>query len=257
MDLGSGIELIHGDCLEEMKHIPDGSVDCIITSPPYNVGIKYNSYFDKIGYCDYIKFIEIFIYNCIHKLSPDGRVCINIGDAKNGSISTHSDFIQILKKYGLIPITTIVWNKNTTSNRCAWGSYLSAKSPSFPRGYEFILIFGKTKSKLSNGTSTITKEEWKEYSNGLWTFAPENKQKEIGHPAMFPIELPTRLIKMLTYKDDIILDPFSGSMTTAIAAINTGRKCICIEKDDKYFKIGSERVINHLRETQSQLWQAK
>lgn len=257
MDLGSGIKLIHGDCLEEMKHIPDGSVDCIITSPPYNVGIKYNSYFDKIDYCDYIKFIEIFIDSYFHKLSPDGRICINIGDAKNGSIPTHSDFIQILKKYRFIPITTIIWNKNTTSNRCAWGSYLSAKSPSFPRGYEFILIFGKTKSKLSNGTSTITKEEWKEYSNGLWTFAPENKQKEIGHPAMFPIELPTRLIKMLTYKDDIILDPFSGSMTTAIAAINTGRRCICIEKDDNYFKIGSERVINHLRKTQSQLWQAK
>ena len=161
---------------------------------------------------------------------------------------THSDFIFLLREVGFKPITTIIWNKNNTSNRCAWGSYLSAKSPSFPRSFEYILIFGKTDSLQRDGETTVTKSEWREYTNGLWTFAPERNQKRIGHPAMFPLELPSRLIKMLTYKVDIILDPFMGSGTTAIAAIRTKRNFIGFELQKEYFDMAEKRIKDERRQ---------
>ena len=128
------------------------------------------------------------------------------------------------------------------SNRTAWGSYLSASSPSFPRGFEYILVFGKTSKLKDKGESTVSKEEFIEYSNGLWSFAPERKQKEYKHPAMFPVEMPLRLIKMLTYKDAIVLDPFSGAGTTGVACMLTGRSYIGIEKEPEYQKIAVKRM---------------
>lgn len=244
------IKLINDDCLIAMKELSNGSVHCVITSPPYNVDLGNNKYKkdgysthnDNMPYDEYLDWMTEIFKECYRVLSNDGRMCVNIGDGKNGKIPTHSDFIQIMKSIGFMPMTTIIWNKNNTSNRCAWGSYLSAKAPSFPRPFEYILVFQKSNGLERIGESTITKDEWKEYSNGLWSFAPEMKQKKIGHPAMFPIELPTRLIKMLSYKHDVILDPFMGVGTTAIACLNNDRKFIGIEIDDKYIEIAKERI---------------
>lgn len=254
------MKLIYGDCLEKMRKIRN--VHIIITSPPYNVNLGknkfkkdgYKSYEDNLPYNDYLLFMENFFvlsYNC---LVEDGRIAINIGDGKNGSVPTHADFISILRKVGFLPITTIIWNKNNTSNRCAWGSYMSAKSPSFPRGYEYIIVFGKTKSLQRDGESTMTKKEWIDYSNGLWTFPPENRQKEWGHPAMFPIELPLRIIKMLSYKGDIILDPFMGTGSTGVACVNTNRDFIGIELNEEYFKIAEKRINDAIIERESKLF---
>lgn len=244
------IKLINNDCLIAMKELSNGSFHCVITSPPYNVDLGNNKYKkdgysthnDNMPYDDYLDWMKEVFKECYRVLSNDGRMCVNIGDGKNGKIPTHSDFIQIMKSIGFMPMTTIIWNKNNTSNRCAWGSYLSAKAPSFPRPFEYILVFQKSNGLERIGESTITKDEWKEYSNGLWSFAPEMKQKKIGHPAMFPLELPTRLIKMLTYKHDVILDPFMGVGTTAIACLNNDRKFIGIEIDDKYIEIAKKRI---------------
>jgi site-specific DNA-methyltransferase (adenine-specific) len=98
---------------------------------------------------------------------------------------------------------------------------------------------------LKNGVSTITKDEWVEFTNGLWTFAPEKEQKKIGHPAMFPVELPYRLIKMLTYEGDVILDPFMGVATTGVACLKTDRNFIGIEIDKNYCLIGETRLNNY------------
>lgn len=251
------MKLINADCLLLLKTMKEGSAHCVITSPPYNVDLGNNKYKkegyashnDNMPYEEYLLLMEEIFRECYKVLSEDGRICINIGDGKNGKIPTHSDFIQILTKVGFHPMTTIIWNKNNTSNRCAWGSYLSAKAPSFPRPFEYILVFQKSNGLVRVGESTITKDEWKEYSNGLWSFAPEMKQKQIGHPAMFPVELPMRLIKMLTYKGDTILDPFMGSGTTGVACIKTDRHFIGIEKDESYFRIANKRI----NETNQQL----
>ncbi len=242
------IKLIHGDCLE---HLPTTrGVNLIVTSPPYNVDLGnnkynkngYNLYEDNKPYAEYLEFMRCVFQECYKSLAEDGRIAINIGDAKNGSIPTHSDFIHILSEVGFIPMTTIIWNKNNTSNRCAWGSYLSAKAPSFPRGFEYVLVFQKTKGLSRVGESTITKEEWVEYTNGLWTIAPERKQKEYGHPAMFPVELCDRLIKMLSYKGDLVLDPFCGVGTAGVSAITNGRDFIGIELSEDYLKVAEKRI---------------
>jgi len=236
--------LYTGDCIEKLREIVETGerANIIITSPPYNVNLGNNKYKkegylstdDNLPYEEYLNWMREVFTECYNVLTEDGRICINIGDGKNGAIPTHSDFIQICKEIGFIPLTTIIWNKNTMSSRTAWGSFMKASAPSFPRGFEYIIILSKTPKLLNNGESTMTKEEFIEYSNGLWTFAPEKKQKEYGHPAMFPVELPLRLIKMLTYKGAIVLDPFSGAATTGVAAIRTGRKYIGIEKEQVY-----------------------
>lgn len=256
------MKLIHGDCLVEMKNIPDKGVNLVITSPPYNVDLGnnkykkegYKGYNDNLPYPKYLEFMRDTLTLCYSLLTEDGRIAINVGDGKNGAITTHSDIIQMAKDVGFLPITTIVWNKNNTSNRCAWGSYLSAKSPSFPRGFEYILVFSKSKSLTRQGESTISKKEWIEYTNGLWTFAPEKDQKKIGHPAMFPVELPKRLIKMLSYKGDVIMDPFMGTGTTGVACVNTNRNFIGIELNEEYFKIAERRINEAIVEKESKLF---
>lgn len=246
----SDYKIICGDSLKELKNISNETVNCVITSPPYNVDLGNNKYKkdgyrihnDNMPYNEYLSWMKDIFTECFRVLSKDGRFCINIGDAKNGKITTHSDFIQICKEIGFMPLSTIIWNKNNTSNRCAWGSYMSAKAPSFPRSFEYILVFSKTPGLERNGNTTITKDEWIEYTNGLWTFAPEKEQKKIGHPAMFPVELPLRLIKMLTYENDVVLDPFMGVATTGVACLKTNRKFIGIEIDNNYCEIGKKRL---------------
>ncbi len=240
-------KIYNEDCLEGMKNIDNNYVDCIITSPPYNVGLAYDGYNDNREYNEYLSFMGDVFKESYRLLCDGGRMCINIGDGKNGSISTHSDFIQICKNIGFNVMTTIVWNKNTTSNRTSWGSFMSPSCPSFPRGFEYILIFSKGKKLQKTGVSTITKENFIKWSNGLWVFAPESLKK-IGHPAAFPLELPMRCIEMLTYKDAVVLDSFMGSGTTAIACIKGNRHFIGFELNMKYCEIACKRI----KEVQSQ-----
>jgi site-specific DNA-methyltransferase (adenine-specific) len=242
------------DCLNGLRKMDDNTIDLVVTSPPYNVDLgnnkynknPYNLYNDNKEHQEYISWLKEIFSLVYLKLKSGGRVCINIGDSKNGAIPTHSDVIQMMCDIGYIPMTNIIWNKNTTSNRASFGSYLSPSCPSFPRGFEFILVFAKENKKLQyKGETDLTKEEFVEWTNGLWTFAPETRQKKIGHPAMFPEELPKRLIKMFSWKGALVVDPFMGSGTTAIACINTNRNYIGFELDTDYFNIATERIENH------------
>jgi site-specific DNA-methyltransferase (adenine-specific) len=247
-------EIYNMDCLNGLRKMDDNTIDLVVTSPPYNVDLgnnkynknPYNLYNDNKEHQEYISWLKEIFSLVYLKLKSGGRVCINIGDSKNGAIPTHSDVIQMMCDIGYIPMTNIIWNKNTTSNRASFGSYLSPSCPSFPRGFEFILVFAKENKKLQyKGETDLTKEEFVEWTNGLWTFAPETRQKKIGHPAMFPEELPKRLIKMFSWKGALVVDPFMGSGTTAIACINTNRNYIGFELDTGYFNIATERIENH------------
>jgi len=229
------------DCLEGMRQLPDGQINCIITSPPYNVGLQYNEYVDNKPYDDYLKWIRDIFTESYRVLSVDGRMCVNVGDSKNGSIPTHSDFIQMAKEIGFHILTIIIWNKNNTSNRTAWGSFMSPSSPSFPRCFEYILVFKKSEKLIHTGNSTIEKKEFIDWSNGMWSFGCENLKK-LGHPAAFPIELPKRCIKLFTYENDIVLDPFMGSGTTCVSAVIENRKYIGFEINEDYFKIAKSRI---------------
>ena len=247
------IRIIQGDCLEVMDRlIEEGvKVDAIITSPPYNVDLgnnKYNKtpyslYKDNKEHWEYIAWLKDIFDKAKGVLVDGGRVAINIGDGKNGAIPTHSDIIQFMRDLGYIQMATIIWNKNQASPRTAWGSWLSPSSPSFPTPHEYILIFAKESKKLiTKGETDLTEDEFKSWAYGIWKIKPETNMKKVGHPAVYPIELPTRLIKMLSWKDATILDPFMGSGTTGVACINTNREFIGIELDTGYFNIAKQRI---------------
>lgn len=244
--------LYNDDCINVLSKIDNNSIDCVITSPPYNVDLgnnkynknKYNTYKDNKEHDEYILWLEKIFTIIYDKIVSGGRVCINIGDGKNGAIPTHSDIIQFMtKKIGYILISSIIWNKNQVGNRTAWGSFMSPSCPSYPCPFEYILIFGKDDKRLHHkGKSDITKEEFIKNAYALWNLSPEHKMKEIGHPAVFPVELPQRLIKMNTYMGDTVLDPFMGSGSTGVACVNTNRNFIGIEIDEKYYQIAQKRL---------------
>jgi len=243
-------KIIHGDCLKVIPTLDDSSIDLLVTSPPYNVDLgnnkfnkdSYNEYDDNRDFIKYIKWLHE-IFACLKpKMKDDGRLCINIGDQKNGQIPTHFHIVNFMIKCGYNPYTTIIWNKKHTSNRSAWGSWLSPSCPSFPTPFEYILVFyNKSKKKYEKGETDLTKKEFVDSSSALWEFPGEKKSKN-GHPAPFPLELPTRLIKQLTWVGDTVLDIFAGSGTTGQACQNLKRNYILIEDDELYIKMIEDRL---------------
>lgn len=239
------------DCFKGISYIDDAILDLVITSPPYNVDLGNNKYHktpytlynDNRDHKEYLSWLEEIFNTIIYpKLKTGGRVVINIGDGENGSIPTHSDIIQFMsKKY--IPMTTIVWNKHHCGSRTAWGSFCSPSSPSFPTQFEYILVFCKETKKLQYvGETDLSRDEFISWSNSLWDFSPQINQKEIGHPAMFPVELVKRCLKMFSYKGALVLDPFIGSGTTAVASIELNRKYIGFEISKEYVDIANKRI---------------
>ena len=141
-----------------------------------------------------------------------------------------------------LPMANIIWNKNHVGYRTPWGSWLSPSCPCFPKSFEYILIFTKETYKLqAKGETDLTKSEFIESGLALWNIAPETQMKRIGHPAMFPRELPYRLVKMLSWKDATVLDPFNGAGTTGLVCQQLGRKYIGVELSKKYCEISLNR----------------
>lgn len=243
-------KIIHGKCEDIIPTLEDDSIDLLITSPPYNVDLGnnkynkdgYNSYDDNKNFMEYILWMQSIFKSLKPKMKEDGRLCINIGDQKNGQIPTHFHVINFMIKCGYNPFSTIIWNKKHTSNRSAWGSWLSPSNPSFPTPFEYILIFyNESKKKLSRGETDLTKSEFVENSSALWEI-PGCKKVKNGHPCPFPLELPTRLIKQLTWVGDTVLDIFAGSGTTGEACKNLGRNYILIESDKEYIEMTEKRL---------------
>ena len=250
----NGIQTINEDFL--IVNIPENSVDLIVTSPPYNVGIQYNSHDDTISYEEYLKWTENWLKKALQLMKTDGRICLNIPLDKNkgGQQSVYADITTIAKKVGWKYHSTIIWNEGNISRRTAWGSWLSASAPYVIAPVETIVVLYKEKwRKIKKGQSDITKNEFIEWTNGLWTFSGESKKK-IGHPAPFPIELPKRCIKLFSYVDDTVLDPFLGSGSTVIAAYKLRRKAIGVEIDRKYFKLAIERISKECITLEGLLW---
>ncbi|MFW6281231.1 MAG: DNA-methyltransferase [bacterium] len=242
---------IYNNKVEEIIHqIKNNSIDLTITSPPYNVDLgnnknnknSYDIYNDNKNHKDYLHWLQCIFSAIYVKTKKGGRCAINIGDGKNGKIPTHSDIIQFMSDMGWMPMANILWNKNNVSSRTAWGSFQSPSCPSFPTPFEYILVFAKENIKLQyKGETDLTKKEFIEWTYSMWNITGESKKK-IGHPAPFPIEIPYRLIKMLSWKDALIFDPFLGSGTTAIASKKLNRRFIGSEMSEEYYKIIQKRL---------------
>jgi site-specific DNA-methyltransferase (adenine-specific) len=231
--------------LFDIQEIQDDSIDLIVTSPPYNVDIDYNSNDDTLDYGDYLDFSKRWLSRCFEWLKADGRFLLNIPLDKNkgGQQSVGADLTTLAKEVGFQYHSTIVWNEGNISRRTAWGSWMSASAPYVIAPVELIVVLYKENWKKTSGSreSDITRDEFMEWTNGLWTFNGESKKK-IGHPAPFPVQLPTRAIKLFSYVGDTVLDPFLGSGTTLVAALLNNRKGIGIDIDEDYCELAKTRI---------------
>jgi DNA modification methylase len=250
--------LILGDA-RKMSELTDQSVHLIITSPPYWQLKDYGSK-KQIGFHDtyqeYINNLNLVWNESFRVLHPGCRLCINIGDQFSRSvyygrykvIPIRTEIIRFCETIGLDYMGGIIWQKVTTTNTSG-GATIMGSFP-YPRNgilkidYEFILIFKKTGQapKVSNEikqASKLTTQDWNQYFNGHWYFKGERQQQ---HLAMFPLELPHRLIKMYSFIGDVVLDPFLGSGTTSLAAKNLGRNSVGYEIHAKYLPIIKKKM---------------
>lgn len=242
------ISLYENSVLDSLLLAPQ-SVDLIITSPPYNVGIEYNSNDDTHEYESYLAFCEKWLKNCYLWAKDGARFCLNIPLDKNkgGQQSVGADITTLAKKIGWKYHSTIVWNEGNISRRTAWGSWLSASAPYVIAPVELILVLYKGEwKKAQKGISSINKDEFMAWTNGLWSFNGESK-KRVGHPAPFPRELPKRCIKLFSFVGDVVCDPFNGSGTTMIESYLNKREFIGIEIDKEYCELAKNRFLQTIQ----------
>ena len=242
---GLGNRLINGDTLDSRALAP-GSVDLIVTSPPYNVGMDYDGSDDTISYDTYMEFSRDWLKNCYLWSKSKGRLCVNVSLDKNkqGKAPLTADITRAAMDVGWKYHATTIWNEGNISRRTAWGSWLSASAPHIIAPVETIIVLYKDEWRRGNqGTSTIARDDFMDWVGGVWTFPGESRRKRIGHEAPFPRELPKRCIQLLSFREDTILDPFSGSGTTMIEAISNGRKSIGIEISANDCQLSRERIL--------------
>ncbi|WP_296875982.1 site-specific DNA-methyltransferase [uncultured Methanobrevibacter sp.] len=230
---------------EVMDEIPDESIHLMITSPPYNVGKEYDS---DLSLDEYLSLLTIVFCEVHKKLVTGGRACINVANiGRKPYIPLHAMIIEIMLDLGFLMRGEIIWDKSASGGgSCAWGSWMSASNPVLRDYHEYILVFSKdsySKDKNQTKRDSIERDEFIEWTRSVWTF-PAVNAKKIGHPAPFPIELPHRLIKLYSYEGDVILDPFAGSGTTAIAAIQNNRNYICYDIKQEYVDLAKKRISN-------------
>lgn len=227
---------------ENMYELPDCSVHLMITSPPYNVTKEYDQ---NLTLQQYLFLIEGVMRETYRVLVNGGRACINIANVGRKPYIPLSDYInRIMVNIGYNFRGEIIWDKGASAGgSCAWGSWMSASNPSLRDVHEYILVFSKGDLKRSKGESTISSEDFMAWTKSIWKMNTESA-KRVKHPAPFPISLPHRLINLYSYKNDIVLDPFMGSGTTAIAAIRNGRNFVGYDVCKDYIKVAEERIVN-------------
>ena len=235
---------------ENMSGIPDNSVHLMVTSPPYNATKEYDA---DLSLDEYLGLLEKVFTETYRVLVDGGRACINVANLGRRPYLPLSDFIsQIMTGIGFRMRGEIIWHKGAGAGiSMAWGSWKSASNPVLRDVHEYILVFSRgdlRRHKSGEKENTITGEEFMEWTKSVWTFSPESARK-VGHPAPFPVELPYRLIQLYTYKGELVLDPFMGSGSTALAALKAGRRFIGYENNPDYVRLAEQRILKTLQET--------
>lgn len=238
-------KIICGDSEEVLKGLPDNCIDLIFTSPPYNFGLEYDAQKDGYFWDDYFdKLFKIFD-ECIRVLKYGGRIIVNIQPLFSDYIPTHHIISNFFMERKLIWKGEVIWEKNNYNCKyTAWGSWKSPSNPYLKYTWEFLEIFckGTLKKEGSKDNIDISADEFKEWVVAKWAIAPEKDMAKYGHPAMFPEELAKRVIKLFSYKNDVILDPFNGVGTTTAVAKKLGRKFLGIDISKEYCEKALDRV---------------
>ena len=263
-------KVINGDCIEVMKEMPESFVDLIVTSPPYNVGISYDTHIDDIQMNEYWIWTEKWLSEVFRLIKDDGRVAINIPlevnvQDRGGRVFFVSEFYQIMKKIGFkfFGIVDLEEDSPHRSKTTAWGSWMSPGGPYIYNPKECVILAYKkhhikkvkgqpqwkgvpTQIEQEDGTfknkivyQEEDKREFMELVFGQWKYLNDSRTMT---KATFSMDIPTKAIKILTYKNDIVLDPFNGSGTSCVAAETLDRRWIGIELSPNYTEIARERI---------------
>jgi DNA modification methylase len=264
-------QIICGDSRAVLRALPDECIHLAITSPPYNVGLQYDSHDDKMPYEDYLNWLTTFWSELHRVLVPGGRFALNIAPTSIKDFRPiHYDMARDLMRLGFIMRTEILWYKQTMRRRTAWGSWKSPRNPHVIPSWEYVLVFSKGSWTLegNKADADITGEEFIKYSDAFWYIPPETRGRQPflkslypprrghkspeakgnGHPAPFPEELIKRLIKFYSFRGNVVLDPFGGTGTVATIAQRTGRHFVHLDLSKKYCEIAADRVANEMKQ---------
>lgn len=263
-------KIINGNCIDEMNKLPESSVDLIVTSPPYNVGIDYDSHDDRMTMDEYWGFTKEWLTSAFNILKDDGRIAVNIPYEVNvqdrgGRVLFMSEFWSVMKEvgfkfFGLVDLDEQSPHRSKTT---AWGSWMSPSAPYIYNPKECVIL-GYKKNHIKkikgepqwksdiidleqeDGTTkkkTVyqedDKKEFMDLVYGQWSYFADTKQMT---KATFSMDIPLKAIKILTYRNDVVLDPFTGSGTSVCAAEISGRRWIGIELSENYCKVAKDRV---------------
>jgi len=243
-------KIYNGDAEQVLKQIPDRSVHLIVTSPPYNVNMPYDNHNDTMDMQDYFDKMKKILKECYRVLVGGGRIAINLPSSILQSSSSRMaylslDYVILMREIGFLDREWITWIKmprgEIPSKSTSWGSWRSPSCPYLRDASEMIIVMDKVQHKRTDnkGQNDISSKEFLTFTSNCWYFSPEHNRK---HPAPFPKDLPYRLIKLYSWENDIILDPFLGSGTTAVACKELNRRFIGIEINPKYCAMARARL---------------
>ena len=269
--------ILCGDSRKILIRLPTESVHLAITSPPYNVGLRYDSHDDRMPYESYLEWLMPVWSELYRVLAPGGRFALNVAPTSIKDFRPiHYDMTRQLEGLGFMMRTEILWYKQVMRRRTAWGSWRSPSNPHIIPSWEYVLVFSKGSWTLEGdkALADITADEFKRFSDGFWRITPETRGRQPfldslypprrgrakpeakeGHPAPFPEELIYRLIKYYSYQGNIVLDPFGGIGTVAAVAHRTGRHFIHVDLSERYCAVSRERVMAEVRQLKLDLQQ--
>ena len=248
-----------------MDRVADGSVALVVTSPPYFAGKQYEEELEREGvpssYLEYLELLSDVFAECVRTLEPGGRIAVNVANlGRKPYRSLSADVIRILEHdLGLLLRGELIWQKaEGASGSCAWGSFRSAANPVLRDISERVIVASKgrfdrartPKQRAAAGLpheNTLMTDDFMAMTLDIWSIAPESARR-VGHPAPFPVELPEQLIRLYTFRDDLVLDPFMGSGSTLVAAARLGRRYIGYDLDEDYVRISRRRVAEFMQQ---------
>jgi site-specific DNA-methyltransferase (adenine-specific) len=251
-------KLFVGDA-RHMDEVPDSSVALVVTSPPYFAGKEYEEALGEGGvpatYLEYLALLREVFSECVRKLEPGGRIAVNVANlGRRPYRSLSADVIGILQDdLRLLLRGEIIWMKQRgSSGSCAWGSFQRPGNPVLRDLTERVIVASKGRfdravpararaRRQLPSESSMTRDDFMENTLDVWEIPAESATR-VGHPAPFPTELPARLIELYTYREDLVLDPFAGSGTTAVAAVRSGRHFAGYDLDESYIRRAEARV---------------